>query len=118
MFRNMMASAVFNTDRMAAACIGGFLEATDAAEYLVRKGLPFRNAHETSARLVRAAIAAGYDSIARMSLDELKLGSPLFETDVYALLEPAACAAARRLTGGTAPEEVRRQIARLRCAVS
>ncbi|MDR0663258.1 MAG: argininosuccinate lyase [Spirochaetaceae bacterium] len=114
MFRGMMKSACFNTERMAAACTSGFLEATDAAEYLVRKGLPFRKAHETAANLVRACIAAGHDSIARMSLDCLKLHSPLFEADVYALLEPAACVATRRLTGGTAPEEVRRQIAKLR----
>ncbi|MDR3357157.1 MAG: argininosuccinate lyase [Spirochaetaceae bacterium] len=114
MFRGMIASARFNTKRMAAATIGGFLEATDAAEYLVRKGLPFRKAHEAAALLVRDAIAGGLDSIARLGLDELKNRSPLFDGDLYAALSPAACAGARRLTGGTAPEEVRRQIACLR----
>ncbi|MDR2445305.1 MAG: argininosuccinate lyase [Spirochaetaceae bacterium] len=114
MFCGMMAGASFNTERMAAATTGGFLEATDAAEYLVRKGLPFRKAHETAALLVRDAIAAGQDNIASLSLAELQNRSPLFEEDVYAILTPRACVAARRLTGGPAPEEVRRQIAKLR----
>jgi argininosuccinate lyase len=114
MFRGMMGSARFNTERMAAASTGGFLEATDAAEYLVRKGLPFRKAHEAAALLVRDAIAAGRNSIASLSLAELQSRSPLFEEDVYAALSPAACVRARRFTGGPAPEEVRRQIAELR----
>ncbi|MDR2795759.1 MAG: argininosuccinate lyase, partial [Spirochaetaceae bacterium] len=114
MFCGMMASARFNVERMAAASTGGFLEATDAAEYLVRKGLPFRKAHEAAALLVRDAIAAGKNSVALLSLAELKNRSPLFEEDVYAALSPAACAGARRLKGGPAPEEVRRQIAELR----
>lgn len=114
MFRGMIASARFDTERMAAASTGGFLEATDAAEYLVRKGLPFRKAHEAAALLVRDAIAAGKDSIASLSLAELQSRSPLFEEDLYAVLSPLACASARRLTGGPAPEEVRRQIAALR----
>ncbi|MDR1363853.1 MAG: argininosuccinate lyase [Spirochaetaceae bacterium] len=114
MFRGMMASARFNTERMAAATAGGFLEATDAAEYLVRKGVPFRKAHEAAALLVRDCVEAGQNSIPRRSLAELKKRSPLFEEDVYAVLSPSAGASARRLLGGTAPEEVRRQIERLR----
>jgi argininosuccinate lyase len=114
MFRGMMADARFNTGRMAEAAAGGFSEATDAAEYLVRKGLPFRSAHEAAALLVRDCIAAGQNSISCRSLAELKKRSPLFEEDVYALLSPSACVNSRRLLGGTAPEEVRRQIACLR----
>jgi argininosuccinate lyase len=114
MFGGMMASARFNTERMAEATAGGFLEATDAAEYLVRKGLPFRKAHEAAALLVRDAIAAGQSGIALLSLAEMKSRSPLFEEDVYAALNPGASVRARRLTGGPAPEEVRRQIAELR----
>jgi argininosuccinate lyase len=116
MFRGMMAGASFNTVRMAEAATGGFLEATDAAEYLVRKGLPFRKAHEAAALAVRDCIAAGQNGIACRSLAELRERSPLFDNDVYALFSPAACADARRLPGGTAPEEVRRQIAALRAA--
>jgi argininosuccinate lyase len=114
MFRGMMADAAFDTERMEAACIGGFLEATDAAEYLVRKGLPFRKAHEAAAQVVRDCIAAGQRRIAERSLPELRERSALFAEDLYAALDPAACVAARNLPGGSAPEEVRRQIRLLR----
>ncbi|MDR2068777.1 MAG: argininosuccinate lyase [Spirochaetaceae bacterium] len=114
MFRGMMGSLVFNRERMEAACIGGFLEATDAAEYLVRRGLPFRKAHETAALLVRDCIQGGQRSIIERSLPELKARSALFEADIYQAISPAACVAARKLPGGPAPEEVRRQIGVLR----
>ncbi|GHV87581.1 argininosuccinate lyase [Spirochaetia bacterium] len=114
MFRGMMVSAKFNTERMKAACIGGFLEATDAAEYLVRKGLPFRKAHETAALIVRNCIEAGQRSITERTLPELKKRSELFDDDIYNALTPAACVAARSLPGGPAPDEVRRQIKILR----
>jgi argininosuccinate lyase len=114
MFRGMTESLVFNRERMEAACVGGFLEATDAAEYLVRRGLPFRKAHETAALLVRDCMQGGQRSIIERSLGELKARSELFEADVYEALSPAACVAARKLPGGPAPEEVRRQIGVLR----
>lgn len=117
MFRPMMASARFRAERMEAACIGGFLEATDAAEYLVRKGLPFRAAHEAAAGLVRDCVDAGLSSIADLTLAQLKARSDLFEADLYRALVPASCAAARSLPGGPAPQEVRRQIAELRAAL-
>jgi argininosuccinate lyase len=114
MFRGMISSARFNTDRMEAACIGGFLEATDAAEYLVRKGLPFRRAHEAAALVVRDCVAAGQRRIADRTVAELKTRSELFEDDIYDAITPTACVAARSLPGGPAPEEVRRQIRILR----
>ncbi|MFP3089872.1 argininosuccinate lyase [Treponema sp. TIM-1] len=114
MFRGMMETLVFNRERMEAACIGGFLEATDAAEYLVRRGLPFRKAHETAALLVRDCIQGGQRSIVERSLPELKARSKLFEADVYQALSPASCVAARKLPGGPAPGEVQRQIGVLR----
>ena len=114
MFRGMMETAEFNIKRMKAACGGGFLEATDAAEYLVRKGLPFRAAHETAALIVRDCIDSGRRHIASLSLEELKARSKLFEDDVYSSLTPAACVKARILPGGPAPREVRRQIKTLR----
>ncbi|MDR1059544.1 MAG: argininosuccinate lyase [Treponema sp.] len=113
-FRGMTGSCRFNTERMEAACTGGFLEATDAAEYLVRKGLPFRKAHETAALLVRDCIAAGQRSLGERSLSDLKSRSELFEDDLYRCLDPAASTAARNLAGGPAPEAVRRQIEELR----
>ena len=113
-FRGMVSSAAFNTDRMKAACAGGFLEATDAAEYLVRKGLPFRTAHETAAHLVRGCTAAGLNSIGELSLKELKEKSELFEEDLFGELKPEACVNKRRTPGGPAPEELSRQIRELR----
>jgi argininosuccinate lyase len=110
----MSAAARFNTARMEAACGGGFLEATDAAEYLVKKGLPFRKAHEAVAMIVRDCIAAGQRGITERSLEELQKHSALFEGDVYGFLLPRAGAEARNLPGGPAPAEVRRQIGVLR----
>jgi argininosuccinate lyase len=114
MFRGMIAAAEFNTGRMKDACIGGFLEATDAAEYLVRKGLPFRKAHEIAALIVRDCVEAGKKSIAECTIEELKRFSKLFEGDIFRALDPASCVKARNLSGGPAPAEVRRQIKILR----
>jgi argininosuccinate lyase len=114
MFGGMMRAARFDTARLAAAATGGFLEATDAAEYLVRKGLPFRKAHEAAAALVRDCLDAGQTCIAGRSLSQLRARSPLFGPDVYEALESQAALAARKLPGGTAPEEVCRQIKVLR----
>jgi argininosuccinate lyase len=113
-FRGMVSSAAFNVSRMKAACVGGFLEATDAAEYLVRKGMPFRKAHETAALLVRDCIAAGLTSIGGMPLEKLKEKSDLFEEDIYAELKPEACVNKRKTQGGPEPEELKRQIEELR----
>jgi argininosuccinate lyase len=114
MFRSMISTAAFNTERMADACNGGFLEATDAADYLVRKGLPFRKAHEAASLVVRDCIDAGQRSIAERTLEQLKERSSLFDADVYGALTPIACVHARRTLGGASPDEVRRQIAELR----
>ncbi|MDR2072572.1 MAG: argininosuccinate lyase [Spirochaetaceae bacterium] len=114
MFRGMVSSAAFNRERMKAACAGGFLEATDAAEYLVRKGMPFRRAHETAALIVRDCIAAGQASIRERTLEELQGRSELFAEDLYPLLDPAVSVRRRDLPGGPAPEEVKRQIEKLR----
>jgi argininosuccinate lyase len=114
MFAGMMRDAQFNLKRMKAACGGGFLEATDAAEYLVRRGLPVRKAHEAVALVVRDCVDAGQQHITDRSLVELKARSGLFEEDIYSALSPAACVKARSLPGGPAPGEVRRQIRALR----
>jgi argininosuccinate lyase len=113
-FVGMMKTAQFNLKRMKAACTGGFLEATDTAEYLVRKGLPFRAAHETAALIVRDCIKAGHKHISSLSLAELKKHSKLFEEDIYKAITPMACVKGRDLPGGPAPKEVRRQIKILR----
>jgi len=114
MFRGMIGSAEFNVKRMNAACVGGFMEATDAADYLVRKGLPFRKAHETVALIVRDCMEAGRKHISDLDLSQLQARSKLFGEDVYASLKPFACVRARDLPGGPAPKEVRRQVKVLR----
>ncbi|MDR1870001.1 MAG: argininosuccinate lyase [Treponema sp.] len=114
MFAGMMKSAKFNLKRMKASCTGGFLEATDTAEYLVRKGLPFRQAHETAAHIVRECIEKAHKHIGALTLGELKKHSKLFEEDIFKALTPAACVKGRILPGGPAPKEVRRQIKVLR----
>jgi argininosuccinate lyase len=113
MFRGMMSSAEFNLKKMKSAC-GGFMEATDAADYLVRKGLPFRKAHEAVALIVRDCIDAGHRSISGQSLTELKKRSSLIGEDIYSILKPVACVRARSIPGGPAPKEVKRQIKTLR----
>jgi argininosuccinate lyase len=99
--------------RMRAAATEGFATATDLADYLVRQGLPFRDAHETVARAVRAAAAAGRD-LADLSLDELQALSPLVRADVFEVLTPEGSVASRDLPGGTAPAQVRAAAARAR----
>ena len=114
MFAGMIKTAGFNLKRMKAACTGGFLEATDTAEYLVRKGLPFRTAHETAAAIVRECIEKGHKQISALTLNELKNHSKLFEEDIFKTITPAACVKARNLPGGPSPKEVKRQIKVLR----
>ena len=96
---------------MRAALAEGFATATDLADYLVRKGVPFRDAHEAVARAVRAAEAAGKD-LAELPLAELRAFSPLVGDDVHAVLTPEGSVASRKHVGGTAPEAVRAAIAR------
>ncbi|MGZ8340780.1 MAG: argininosuccinate lyase [Telluria sp.] len=100
-------------DRMRAALGEGFATATDLADDLVRKGLPFRDAHEVVARAVRSAEEAGRD-LAGLSTAQLRAFSPLIGDDVHAVLTPEGSVASRRHVGGTAPEAVRAAIARAR----
>jgi argininosuccinate lyase len=98
---------------MRAAVLEGHATATDLADYLVRKGVPFRDAHGVVARAVRAAEQAGVD-LAALPLAKLKSFSPKVGVDVAKILTPEGSIAARRHVGGTAPAEVRRAIARAR----
>lgn len=100
-------------ERMRAALAEGFATATDLADYLVRKGVPFRDAHEIVARAVREAETAGLD-LAQLELERLQSFSPLISADVFAVLTPEGSVASRRHVGGTAPEAVRAAIARAR----
>ena len=106
----MLAGLTFHPDRMRRAAGENFATATDLADYLVKKGLPFRDAHEVVGRVVRHALDAGKELDA-LGLEELRRFSPLIEKDVQAALSVDASLAARNVTGGTAPEAVRRALA-------
>jgi argininosuccinate lyase len=94
---------------MERAALRGYATATDLADYLVKKGLPFRDAHEVVAQAVRLGMSRGVD-LADLPLETLQTFNPAIEADVYAVLSLRAALAARRVPGGTAPERVREQI--------
>jgi len=100
-------------ERMREALRQGFATATDLADYLVRKGVAFRDAHEIVARAVRAAEEAGRD-LAELGAAELARFSPLIGADAAAVLSAEGSVASRRHVGGTAPEAVREAIERAR----
>ena len=100
-------------ENMRAAVMQGFATATDLADYLVKKGLPFRDSHEAVARAVRLAESKGVD-LADLPLAELQNFSNLIADDVYQVLTPEGSLKARNHIGGTAPEQVRHQIERWR----
>ena len=92
--------------RMRAAALEGYATATDLADYLVRKGVPFRDAHEAVARAVRHAETTGRD-LADLGLAELQGFAPAITADVYAVLTLDGSVASRDHEGGTAPSRVR-----------
>ncbi|MDE2146962.1 MAG: argininosuccinate lyase [Burkholderiales bacterium] len=98
---------------MERAALAGYATATDLADYLVRKGLPFRDAHEAVARAVKLAIGRGVD-LAALPLAELQALQPLIGADVAEVLTLRGSLAARDSLGGTAPAQVRAQIERHR----
>jgi len=98
---------------MRAALMEGHATATDLADYLVRKGVAFRDAHEVVARAVREAERRGVD-LARLPLAALKRFSPQIGADVRRVLSPEGSVGARRHAGGTAPAQVRKAAARAR----
>ena len=98
---------------MRAAVLEGHATATDLADYLVRKGVPFRDAHGAVARAVREAERAGVD-LASLPIKKLKEFSARIDADVAKVLTPEGSVAARKHPGGTAPAAVRRAVARAR----
>ncbi|PYM20150.1 MAG: argininosuccinate lyase [Candidatus Rokuibacteriota bacterium] len=109
----MLASLTFRTDRMRAAAGENFATATDLADYLVRKGLPFRQAHEIVGRVVRHAVERTL-GLEQIPLADLRRFSELIGSDVHQALTVEASLRARAVTGGTAPEAVRRALAQAR----
>ncbi len=112
-FADMAGGITVRPDAMRAAALQGYATATDLADYLVKKGLPFRDAHEAVAHAVRSCEQKGCD-LADLSLDELRAFSSLVDADVHAVLTLEGSVAARNHVGGTAPDQVRAAIARLR----
>jgi len=98
---------------MEGAARKGYATATDLADYLVRKGLPFRDAHEAVAHAVKLALARGLD-LAELPLAELQALAPQVEADVAEVLTLQGSMGARKVLGGTAPEQVRAQVERHR----
>lgn len=111
-FTGMIKTMTIRKDNMEAAALGGFTNATDLADYLVKKGLPFRETHAISGKLVHYCIENGI-SLLDVSLDKLKEFSPAFEDDVYDAISLKTCVEGRSLTGGPAPETVKNYLENL-----
>ena len=116
-FAGMLGSLECRRDRMREAARLGCMTATDLADYLVRRGVPFRDAHEAVGRAVRSAVDTGRD-LSEMTLDELRAFSPAIESDVFEVLTLEASVAARNHIGGTAPDQVRAAIVRAKARLA
>ncbi|TAL26261.1 MAG: argininosuccinate lyase [Aquabacterium sp.] len=110
-FTELAGGITVKAEAMERAALKGYATATDLADYLVKKGLPFRDAHEVVAHAVKSAIAKGVD-LGELSLAELQAFNPGIDNDVYAVLSLRGSLNARNLLGGTAPQQVRAQVAR------
>ena len=106
-----------NAANMRAAALKGYATATDLADYLVKKGLPFRDAHETVAHAVKLASAKGVD-LSELPLEELQSFNPNVEADVFEVLSLEGSLNARNTLGGTAPAQVRIQLAKHRARLA
>lgn len=111
LFAPMVATMKVNTDRMRQAVNQDFSNATDIADYLVNKGLPFRQAHEVIGKTVLYCIQ-NKKYLLDMSIEEFKTFSSLFESDIYQVLQPEQVVNARNVYGGTASNQVTEAIAR------
>jgi len=104
-FPPMLRTASFHVAHMAKAALDGFANATDLADYLVRRGMPFRAAHEVSGKLVRFCIE-NRCNLSDLTLAQLQTFDASFEADVFEAISLQACIAGRKLPGGPAPEAV------------
>ena len=113
LFADMMAGVEVDAQAMRRSALRGHATATDLADYLVKKGLPFRDAHEAVALAVRECARSGRD-LGELSLAQLQSIHPAVQDDVAQALSLEGSVASRDLTGGTAPAQVREQVRRLR----
>ncbi len=116
-FAELVGGIEVKPEAMEKATLKGYATATDLADYLVKKGLPFRDAHETVAHAVKAAIAHKVD-LSELPLAVLQEFNPAIEKDVYDVLSLRGSLNARNVLGGTAPSQVRFQIARHRARLA
>lgn len=112
-FKPMLETIQVKKDVMAEAARGGFTNATDLADYLVRRGMPFREAHEAAGKAVLYCLKKGL-TLEGMSLEEFKEFSPLVEEDVYKAIDIKNCVQSRKVPGGPAPGTVAGAITRAR----
>ena len=116
-FTGMLGGLTVNKDAMRQAAADGFATATDLADYLVRQGVPFREAHEAVAQAVRFAAQQRKD-LSALALADLQRFSPRIGEDVFAVLTLEGSLNARNHFGGTAPDQVRAAVARARRALA
>lgn len=109
-FTDMLSTMKVKTEAMLQGAKGGFTNATDAADYLVKKGLPFREAHEVVGKMVAYALDHN-KSLDQFRLEEFKACSPIFEQDVYDAISMETCVNGRSIVGGPAIETVKAAIA-------
>ena len=112
-YGDMLPAMQLKKENMARAAARGFSTATDLADYLVGKGVPFRDAHEVVGKAVRYGIEQGRD-LASMRLEELRVFSKVIEQDVFTILTVEGSVAARNHVGGTAPKQVSAAVVRAR----
>jgi len=108
-FIGMMKTMTIRKDNMEAAALGGFTNATDLADYLVKKGLPFRQTHSISGKLVFYCIENN-TTLEKLPLETFKSFSPAFEEDVYDAISLKTCVEDRKLPGGPSPETVKKYL--------
>jgi argininosuccinate lyase len=112
-YADMLRGITVNAGNMRQAALEGFATATDLADYLVKKGMPFRDAHEAVALAVKHAVKKGCD-LADLPLEELQQFSPLITQDIFSVLTLEGSLASRNHIGGTAPSQVKQAISRAR----
>jgi argininosuccinate lyase len=108
-FEKMVATITANKENMKKAASEGFINATDLADYMVKKGLPFRSAYKISGQLVKKCIQE-HKTLETLSLEEYKAFDNCFEQDVYQAIDLLTCVEKRISEGGTSVSSVEKQI--------
>jgi argininosuccinate lyase len=109
-YAEMVRTLTVNTTATSRAAQGGFMTATDLADYLARRGLPFRQAHEVAGHIVHYCIEHGKE-LTGLTLEEMQAFSPLFDEGALRVVTAEAAVAARNVYGGTAPQQVHARLA-------